>query len=328
MRTTKTSVSLRPLNKQANSTHHFYYGMGAKQKPPPSFHLSHQPRMGPKTSGAKPPTPTPTETKAVILPQDIIDEILDYLATGSDLGSLRSCALVSRSWVPSCRRHLFHVVHFTPVNIDRWLKTFPVPEDSPAHHVRDLRFSIGGDVGAHKRFSEYTPRFTNVDSITLLGYGGFQQLWILPFGRLPQSVTSLTVDTDGFTPSQVQGVMAQLPNLNDLSISGHLIIVDAEDILQGRGAVLRGRFGGRLRFSGHHTCLGVVDMLLEVPTGLHFTEMSIFTPHDCLLHTVRLAEACGKTLVKLTYTVSSHCKPTSSPSLTGCSLLLAPTLPM
>ena len=57
----------------------------------------------------------PVKTKTVVLPripQEIIDEILDHLAADSDLRSLRSCVLVSRSWVPSCRQHLFRAILF------------------------------------------------------------------------------------------------------------------------------------------------------------------------------------------------------------------------
>jgi len=48
-------------------------------------------------------------------------------------------------------------------------------------------------------------------------------------------------------------------------------------------------------------------MLLEIPTGLHFTEVQVLSTHECLLSTVMLAEACFQTLVKLAYTVSFHC---------------------
>ncbi|KAF7377783.1 hypothetical protein MSAN_00201600 [Mycena sanguinolenta] len=40
-----------------------------------------------------------------VLPQELIDEIIDHLANCSD--HLRTCSLVSRAWVPRCRSHLF-----------------------------------------------------------------------------------------------------------------------------------------------------------------------------------------------------------------------------
>ena len=82
-----------------------------------------------------------TKAKVVVtprIPQDIIDEILDHLVTDSGARYLRTCALVSKSWIPSCRRHLFRVGSFTAASLREWLKKFPVPEDSPAHYVRDI----------------------------------------------------------------------------------------------------------------------------------------------------------------------------------------------
>jgi len=99
----------------------------------------------------------------------------------------------------------------------------------------------------------------------------------------------------------------QLPNLDDLSLSGSIVTVDRET-LAGIGTALRGRFGGRSRLLKRHADNRVVNMLLEVPTGLNFTEVEIRGTHECLLSTVRLAEACCKTLVKLSYTVSAFCE--------------------
>ena len=167
--------------------------------------------MDSKTSKAK--RPTTVKSEAVIIPrisQDVIDEILDHLATDSDSSgalpssehlpfseseaelqpilacafvSLQACALVSRSWAQSCRRHLFHTVFFTSRNTRRWFKTFPVPRESPAHHVRDLRIWIGGDTrGVPERFFEHTPWFGNVEELSLLGHGGIRPYRNLRFG--------------------------------------------------------------------------------------------------------------------------------------------------
>jgi hypothetical protein len=128
-------------------------------------------------------------------------------------------------------------------------------------------------------------------------------------------VTSLIIDTDMVTLVQIREVMVQLPNLNDLSLSGSLVAVD-RNALSGIGTVLRGRFGGQLRLLNGYADKDVMNMLLEVPTGLHFTEMRIRGTHGSFLSTVRLAEACCKTLVKLSYAVSIHGKshPFSWPS--------------
>ena len=55
------------------------------------------------------------------------------------------------------------------------------------------------------------------------------------------------------------------------------------------------------------TCGSTIDAL-TISTGLHFTELDIRCTHAYLLSAVRLAEACGNTLTKLSYTISFHGK--------------------
>ena len=284
----------------------------AGRAPSNSARLSLIPRptsqMSSKTSKARCPTSVKTEVVVIpTIPQEIIDEILDHLATDSDFGSrqssLQSCALVSKSWVPSCRRHLFHTIHFALMSMTRWLETFPVPEESPARHVRHLHFWIGHYDGVPENFFKYTPWFTNAEKVALQVDERFRPLPIPSFWRLPQSVTSLTISGSMVTLPQVQKVMVQLPNLNNLVLSGVPAPMDRR-ALAGIGTVLRGGFGGELRLLGAYVGWHAVDMLLEIPTGLRFTEVRVEDMRSCLLSTVRLAEACSETLVKLSYTVS------------------------
>ena len=139
--------------------------------------------MGSKSSKARRPAPAKTgkaipagtETASAVaprIPQEIVDEILDHLAADSDHRSLSSCALVSKPWVPSCRRHLFHTILFTTKDMAKWLETFPVPEESPALYIRDLRVSTAsGYDSSPEKFFEYTLWFRNVERVTLLGNG-------------------------------------------------------------------------------------------------------------------------------------------------------------
>ena len=250
------------------------------------------------------------KTKAIVIPripQEIIDEILDHLATSSNPESLQSCALVSKSWVPSCRRHLFRTSLFSLENMKRWLEVFPAPEESPAHFVRNLRFTMQGHDRGPDKFSECIPWFTSVQTVSLSGYGSVRPPWISLLWKLPQSVTSLAIDTAMASLVQVRDVIAQLPNLEDLSLSGSFAVVDSRTMV-GIGTVLRGRFGGRLVLLGEHANRDAVDMLLEVPTGLRFTEVRIRGTYGCLRSTARLVEVCGETLVRLSYMAVYYCK--------------------
>jgi len=100
--------------------------------------------------------------------------------------------------------------------------------------------------------------------------------------------------------------MVHLPNLDDLLLWGSLVAVGGRTSLPRIGAILRGRFGGQLGLLGGLASEDVVNMLLEIPTGLRFTEVQIRGTCECLLSVLRLAEACGKTLVKLSYAAPSH----------------------
>ena len=259
--------------------------------------------MGSQTSKVERPTPVKGKT----LPPEIIEEILDYLVVNSDFRSLRSCSLASRSWHPSCRRRLYHTTTFTTWGMAKWLKIFPVPGESPAHLVKDLRLSVGEYWNAPRGFFEHTSWFANVQKMTLQGPGMFQCGGIPPSARLPESVTSLAIYSEEITLRQIRNVMAQLPNLDDLSISGALVEVGGSTPRE-MGTALRGRFGGQLQLLFGRDDTDVMDMLLGIPTGLHFTEVHIHANYECLLSTVRFAEACSRTLVKLTYEVSTYGK--------------------
>jgi len=181
-----------------------------------------------------------------------------------------------------------------------------VPEESPAQYVRELRLWIGGDSRVPEMFFEYAPWFTGVDRMRLLHAGPpssprplFRRLPL--FRTLPQSITSLTLDSAGVvTLVQVRDILAQLPNLDDLSLSGPLVAMDRRE-LPGIGAALRGRFGGKLLLHGEDVDDDISNMLLEIPSGLRFSEVRICCPHEHFFPAVRLAEACGESLVKLSY---------------------------
>jgi len=110
---------------------------------------------------------------------------------------------------------------------------------------------------------------------------------------------------------QIRDIIAQLPNLDDLSLSGYLI-PEGGRALARIGTVLRGRFGGKLLLRNECADKDVMGMLLEARGGLRFTGVHIRCTDKCLLPTVRLVEGCDKTLVKLSYMVTFHGRSHSS----------------
>ena len=240
----------------------------------------------------------------LVIPQDIVDEILDHLAADSDFESLRACALVSRSWAPSCRRHLFHTADLTWLRVNGWLYSFPLPEESPAHHFRVLRLTIRGNNWFPDKFLEHAPRFTNVRELSL--FGGEDYFGSRPPSRwrLPESITSLTIDGScGISFAAIWDIMAQLPKLDDLNLWGDFIPVDRRALLE-IGTVPRGRFGGELVVRGiHYGNAEPMKLLSEIPTAFHFTKVEIYCARQYIPSVIRLVERCRKTLVKLSLNV-------------------------
>jgi len=181
-----------------------------------------------------------------------------------------------------------------------------VPEESPAHLVRDLRFQIGGSDYAPLAggFFECIQWFASVERVTISAPQG-PSLYMSHHWRLPQSATSLTIGVDSITLAQILSIVGELPNLDELSLSGTCILNSL--LPPETGADPR---GGRLRRVGGHADKGLMKAP-EIPTGLRFA-MKIRCTRNSLLPTVVLAEACSKTLVKLSCTISLYSKYHSS----------------
>ena len=133
--------------------------------------------------------------------------------------------------------------------------------------------------------------------------------WKPSLWRLSQSITSLTMNTAGVVAlAEICNVMAQLPNLDDLSLSGTLVPAE-KGALPGIGKTLGGRFSGKLTLrAAGYTDADIMNMLLGIPTGLRFTEIDIRCLCQCFPSAVKLVAACGKTLVKLSHAVVLNCK--------------------
>jgi len=119
---------------------------------------------------------------------------------------------------------------------------FRVPEKSPARYVKDLRVSTGSaDLETYALELEVTV----IDNLLDHGDGYIQ-------------------------PRAGRDIMAQLPNLDSLSLSGVLVPVDKTRLVR-IGSLLKRRFGGRLQLNQGYAGRDALNMLLEIPIGLRFT---------------------------------------------------------
>ena len=105
------------------------------------------------------------------LPPEITDFVVDLLQDKPK--TLAQCCLVSKSWVPRARKHLFRWIHFDrPAQVNAWKETFPDPANSPGRHTRFLIISCAevftiADAGE----GGWIQAFSNVVQLTMSNSG-------------------------------------------------------------------------------------------------------------------------------------------------------------
>ena len=133
------------------------------------------------------------------LPPELLDHIVDLLH--DENAALRSCCLVSKSWIPRTRKHLFVNIAFcNPGNIQSWKSTFPDPSTSPACYTKSLSVRCPHVVTpADAEENCWIRAFSRVVSfeVMITEEGGFERL--VPFHGFSPLIYSLTV---AFSPLQ------------------------------------------------------------------------------------------------------------------------------
>ena len=103
------------------------------------------------------------------LPQEIIDYIVDLLR--NERGTLSQCCLVSKSWIPRTRKHLFGEINFTsPTDPEEWMRMFPDPSNSPARYSHCLRIRCARDpIPEATKMGGWILSLTNVVRLVIIG---------------------------------------------------------------------------------------------------------------------------------------------------------------
>jgi hypothetical protein len=239
------------------------------------------------------------------LPAETLDHIVDYLHDTKD--ALRNCSLVSKSWVPRTRKHLFADISLpTAKSLRSWKETFPDPSTSPARHAKTLIISctvIDAEVdGWITAFSRVVYLEVGTDSLAF----DFNKLAtpLLPFHGLSPVIKSLRVVLPALPTSQVFDLILSFPLLEDLAVSVYYKTSDDNsDGSNGLSTVIWPSsspvFTGSLVLQW-----GGVEFfacrLLSLPGGIHFRTLTLecCSEEDILLATA-LVEECSHTLKSL-----------------------------
>ena len=232
------------------------------------------------------------------LPPEILDLVLNHVR--DEPITLRACCLVSKSWVPWARIHLFaRVVFNSPQLFKLWMKAFPDPFDSPAHFTRALRLS-GPEMVSFAVFHAcpWVRSFSHVVElqVTTIGAGDGQISFTQLHGFSP-TLKILSLIYPAVALPQVLDFICSFPLLEDLSLfsSSHS---EGDDPLDKWDAPpTLPKFTGSLHLSGKN--LYLIRKLLDLPGGLRFSKITMSCPFESGDLKEELVSMCSKTLESL-----------------------------
>ncbi|KAF9644812.1 hypothetical protein BDM02DRAFT_842677 [Thelephora ganbajun] len=220
------------------------------------------------------------------LPPEISEYIVDLLHNEPD--TLERCCLVSRSWVPRTRKHLFADIKFLySDDLERWKRAFPDPSRYPTHHTHSLMISCPEVVtAADAQEGGWIRAFSNVTRLEVSsGFRGLDvsEVSLVPFHNFSPVLKSLRVVSESFPCVQILSLACSFRFLEDLDLTQHIVGVDIIDrdrtvFRPSTSPVLTGTL--RVYLPGRIGC--ATRRLLDLPGGLHFRklELSCFRDDD------------------------------------------------
>ena len=224
------------------------------------------------------------------LPPEILDHIVDHLHDES--ATLGACCIVSKSWIPRSRIHLFAHVNFTNrLPVGSWAEAFTDPLNSPAHYTRTLEIQ-GRDatttVGADA--NRWIRTFHNVAHLHI----SYHPEHLVLFHGLSPTIRSLHLQFGHVQLSECFDLMCSFPLLEDLT----LLVYDCEDDVDGWTTPSTSpRLNGTLELRSMVRIGPITRWLLNLPNGLNFTEVFLTCANETdFKSTTDLVSGCSNTL--------------------------------
>jgi hypothetical protein len=251
------------------------------------------------------------------LPAELLDYVVDHLHDTQD--ALKNCCLVSKSWVPRTRKHLFAGVWLrTPMHLRLWKRTFPDPSTSPARYTKELLINRpqivtaadaepGGCIRGFSRVEQLAMGTPATDF-------NFRQPTtpLVPFHGFSPAMKSLRLAFLSFPLPQIFNLILSFPLLEDLAVLVFRQAWPGSDDDFGVDEMPTAQLSALPVFTGSlelHLLGGMKPFtrrLLSLPGGIHFRELNLtwFCEEDLSLITA-LVKGCSHTLESLNVTCKS-----------------------
>jgi len=234
-----------------------------------------------------------------LLPPEMHDLIVDFLH--DEPGALKACCLASKSWVHRTRQHLFANVKFSSESrVKLWEETFPDPLNSPARYTRSLSIRGSQLITFRGRGvpGGWIRAFSGIVRLhaDFVGYAG-GTVPLVPLRGLSPTLKSLHMVYWVIPPlSEIFGLMCTFPLLEDISL-----VSPGSNSEDGRWNIplTSPRFTGRLGLDMVGGMRSVVRRLLELPSGLHFSKITMTYVDEDVESVMNLVSRCSDTLESL-----------------------------
>ena len=227
------------------------------------------------------------------LPPEILDLIVDHLR--DERTTLKVCCLVSKSWIPRTRKHLFAYIRFHPTNcpIQLWKRTFPDPSNSPTYHVSTLFLQdIRAGGLADPDLGPWIRTFNCVGTLrATLECAAEDQVSLVQLHGFSPTLKSLCLGLTNIPLSEVFNLACSFPLLEDLELHTY---DSASDIDDWDPPSTSPKLTGSLEIDGG--IRSVARRLCDLPGGLRFSKITLWCGEENFTSTMDLVSRCSPTL--------------------------------
>ena len=237
-------------------------------------------------------------------PQEVVDEIIDLLASDEEMGaaSLQECSLVSSQWLYRSQKHLFHKMEFSGALFQKWCDEIRPGDGGPSPHVAILRYGAGlrAEPGELTKHHLHFSSFTNLQELYLRStpiHGLTEEEFSLCFKQMGRSVRSVSLQACKMTINDLVSFILHLVKLERLSIIDPIVystVLDDSTEFPTLGGVLELKY----LFVGR----GIWDFVHQLSLlPLAFHTVVLEGIHISLLPPVNeLVASCRETLTRVT----------------------------
>ena len=239
----------------------------------------------------------------------LLPELLDYIVDSlrNEPADLKSCCLVSKSWIPRTRTHLFAQVAFSDKRLQSWKNLFPDPSTSPACYTKTLLIRLPLPVtSADAKEGGWIPTFSRVTFFGVddpLWHGDKRAASLALFHGFSPTLKSLHVTCGVFQPSRILYLVHSFPLLKNLAFASRAIDTLASNFderLITTQSPTPSRFTGSLKLSLEGGMDPFAHHLLSSPGSIHFRRLDLqWCRENDVSSTGVLVEECCSTLESL-----------------------------